>query len=162
MDRPPGGSREGVNLGGSSGSTDNPTSKKIPFFTNRRRWVYNFVGPDDNEALISCFFALKFVSQIEGTFGAVLFCNMCLSQKSLQKQGLVQDYTQRLIEGNIYRQKLSRLKLSRLRPHRLRLSRLRTLGVRLSRLQLYGSETGGGGGGGSNEIIYSSISRKKY
>ena len=33
MDRPPGGSR-GVNLGGgSSGSTDNPTSKKIPFFT---------------------------------------------------------------------------------------------------------------------------------
>ena len=32
------------------------------------------------------------------------------------KQGLVQDYTQRLIEGNIYRQKLSRLKLSRLRP----------------------------------------------
>ena len=35
MDRPPGGSRGGVNLGGggSSGSTDNPTSKKIPFLT---------------------------------------------------------------------------------------------------------------------------------
>ena len=32
------------------------------------------------------------------------------------KQVLAQDYTQRLIEGNIYRQKLSRLKLSRLRP----------------------------------------------
>ena len=32
------------------------------------------------------------------------------------QQGLVQDYSQRLIEGNIYRQKLSRLKLSRLRP----------------------------------------------
>ena len=79
-----------------------------------------------------------------------------------QKQGLVQDYSQRLIEGNIYRQKLSRLKLSRLRPNRLRFSRLRPLGLRLSRLQLYGSETGGGGrGGGSNEIIYSSISRKK-
>ena len=35
MDRPPGGgSREGVNLGGSSGSTDNPTSKKIPFLNH--------------------------------------------------------------------------------------------------------------------------------
>ena len=75
------------------------------------------------------------------------------------QQGLVQDYSQRLIKGNIYRQKLSRLKLSRLRPHRLRLSRLRPLGVRLSRLQLYGSETGGGGGG-ADEIIPSSISRK--
>ena len=44
------------------------------------------------------------------------------------KQGLVQDYSQRLIEGNIYRQKLSRLKLSRLRPHRARLSRLGPMG----------------------------------
>ena len=41
-----------------------------------------------------------------------------------RKQGLVQDYSQRLIEGNIYKQKLSRLKLSRLKPHRARLSRL--------------------------------------
>ena len=30
--------------GGSSGSTDNPTSKKIRFFTTLRG-VYNFVGP---------------------------------------------------------------------------------------------------------------------
>ena len=52
------------------------------------------------------------------------------------KQGLVQDYSQRLIEGNIYRQKLSRLKL-------------------------YGSQVWGWGAGGSNEIIYFSISRKK-
>ena len=74
------------------------------------------------------------------------------------KQGLVQDYSQRLKEGNIYRQKLSRLKLSRLRPYRHRLSRLRPLRVKLSRQQLYGSEAGGGGQG---EIIYSSISRKK-
>ena len=44
------------------------------------------------------------------------------------KQGLVQDYSQRLIEGNIYRQKLSRLKLSRLKPHRARLSRLGPMG----------------------------------
>ena len=44
------------------------------------------------------------------------------------KQGLVQDYSQRLIEGNIYKQKLSRLKLSRLRPHRARLSRLGPMG----------------------------------
>ena len=44
------------------------------------------------------------------------------------KQGLVQDYSQRLIEGNIYRQKLSRLKLSRLKPHRARLSRLGSMG----------------------------------
>ena len=46
-----------------------------------------------------------------------------------QEKGLVQDYSQRLIEGNIYRQKLSRLrphrqKLHRLRPHRLKLSEL--------------------------------------
>ena len=53
------------------------------------------------------------------------------------KQGLVQDlrlkggvynYSQRLIEGNIYRQKLSRLKLSRLKPHMARLSRLGPMG----------------------------------
>ena len=33
--------------------------------------------------------------------------------------------------------------------------------LRLNRLKLYGSEAGGGGGG-SSEIIYSSISRKKW
>ena len=32
------------------------------------------------------------------------------------KQGLVQDYSQRIEGANIYRQKLSRLKLFRLRP----------------------------------------------
>ena len=71
------------------------------------------------------------------------------------KQGLVQDYTQRLIKGNIYRQKLSRL-----RPHRLGWAK--GYGLRLDRLSLYGSETGVGvvGRGGSSEIIYSSISRK--
>ena len=45
-----------------------------------------------------------------------------------QKQGFVELYTQRLIEGNIVRQKLSRLKLYRLRPHRLRLWWLRPIG----------------------------------
>ena len=34
----------------------------------------------------------------------------------LNKQGLVQDYSQRIEGANIYRQKLSRLKLSRLSP----------------------------------------------
>ena len=47
---------------------------------------------------------------------------------AILKQGLVQDYSQRLIEGNIYKQKLSRLKLSRLKPHRARLSRLGPMG----------------------------------
>ena len=37
------------------------------------------------------------------------------------KQGFIEGYSQRLKEGNIYKQKLSRLKLSRLRPRRLRL-----------------------------------------
>ena len=45
MDRSPGVSREGGKLrGGSSGSTKNTKSKKIPFFTTYRG-VYNFVGP---------------------------------------------------------------------------------------------------------------------
>ena len=70
------------------------------------------------------------------------------------KQGFVELYNQRLKEGNIVRQKLSRLKphrprVSRLRPHRLRLSRLYPIGwakvhgLRLYRLKLYGSEAGG-------------------
>ena len=49
------------------------------------------------------------------------------------KRGFKEGYTQRLIEGNIFR-------------------------LRLSRLTLYGSE---GGDGGQGEIIYSSMSRKK-
>ena len=51
----------------------------------------------------------------------VLQLAICTREEKLNKkpkQGLVQDYSQRLIEGNIYRQKLLRLKLSRLRPHR--------------------------------------------
>ena len=44
------------------------------------------------------------------------------------KQGLVQDYSQRIEGANIYWQKLSRLKLSRLRPYRHRLPRLRPIG----------------------------------
>ena len=59
--------------------------------------------------------------------------------KVITKQGFVELYTQRLIEGNIVK-----LKLSKLRPHSLK---------------LYGYESRGGGG--SNEIIYSCISRKK-
>ena len=72
------------------------------------------------------------------------------------KQGFVEPYTQRLIEGNIVK-----LKLFRLRPHRLRLSWLRPHMLTSHRLRLhrlFGSEAGGGR---SNEIIYSSISRKK-
>ena len=76
------------------------------------------------------------------------------------KQGLAQDYTQRIEEGNIVRQKLSRLKLYRLRLHRHRLGWARGHGLRLYSLSLYGSETGGGGGG-SSEIIYSSPSIRK-
>ena len=75
------------------------------------------------------------------------------------KQGLVQDYSQRIEGANIYRQKLSRLKLSRLRPHRHRSGWAKGHGLRLYRQQLYGSETGGGGG--SSEIIYSSPSIRK-
>ena len=66
----------------------------------------------------------------------------------LHKQGFVEGYSQRLIEGNIVRQKLSRLKVSRLRPHRLRLV-TEAHGLRLYRLKLYGSDAGGGGGVGS-------------
>ena len=80
------------------------------------------------------------------------------TDKPTSKQGLVQDYSQRLIEGNIYKQKLSRLKLYRLRLHRHKPGWAKGHGLRLYSLSLYGSETGGGGG--SNEIIYSSISRK--
>ena len=56
----------------------------------------------------------------------------------LEKQGFEELYTQRLIEGNI-----SRLKLSKLRPHRLG----------LSRLGLSWSEAGVGGGGQRNYIL---------
>ena len=111
-----------------------------------------------------------FITSVLHNFGSALY---------IHKQGLVQDYSQRLIEGNIYRQKLSSLrphiqKLHRLRPHRLNLPRMRLSiakavearlgkahGLRHYRLTLYGSEAGVGAGGGSNEIIYSSISRKK-
>ena len=49
-----------------------------------------------------------------------------LNRNFKDKQGFVELYTQRIKEGNIVRQKLSRLrphrqKLHRLRPHRLRL-----------------------------------------
>ena len=64
-----------------------------------------------------------------------------LQPNFIWKQVLAEDYTQRLIEGNIYGQKLSRL--------------------RLSRRMLYGSETGAGARGGSKEIIHSSIRGKK-
>ena len=81
------------------------------------------------------------------------------------KQGLVQDYSQRIEEGNIYRQKLSRLKLYRLRLHRHRPGWAKGHGLRLYSLSLYGSETGvggrGWGWGGSSEIIYSSPSIRK-
>ena len=60
------------------------------------------------------------------------------------KQGLVQDYSQRIEEGNIVRQKLSRLKLYRLRLHRHRPGWANGHGLRLYSLSLYGSETGGG------------------
>ena len=45
MDRPPGGSREGVNLGGSSGSTVNPTSKKIPFLRVIEEYIISLDPP---------------------------------------------------------------------------------------------------------------------
>ena len=80
------------------------------------------------------------------------------------KQGLVQDYSQRIEGANIYRQKLSRLKLYRLRLHRHRPGWAKGHGLRLYRQHLYGSETGVGGGGGvggSSEIIYSSPSIRK-
>ena len=67
-----------------------------------------------------------------------------------KKQGFEEGYSQRLIEGNIFR-----LKLSRLRPHRLRLSSLRSHGLRLSEFEAMG------GGVGYKEIIYPSISREK-
>ena len=59
---------------------------------------------------------------------SIILKDYVADDSEINKQGLVQDYSQRLIEGNIYRQKLSRLKLSRLRPHRLRLSRLGPMG----------------------------------
>ena len=68
------------------------------------------------------------------------------------KQGLVQDYSQRIEGANIYRQKLSRLKLSRLRPHRHRPGWAKGHGLRHYRQQLYGSETGGGGWGGPAKL----------
>ena len=57
--------------------------------------------------------------------------------EKMTKQGLAQDYTQRIEEGNIVRQKLSRLKLYRLRPHRLRLSKVRPHRLRPYKLRLY-------------------------
>ena len=78
--------------------------------------------------------------------------------KSITKQGLVQDYSQRIEEGNIYRQKLSRLKLYRLRLHRHRPGWAKGHGLRLYSLSLYGSETGVGGGGGGVQRNYILIS----
>ena len=60
-----------------------------------------------------------------------------------KKQGFVEGYSQRLIEGNIVRPKLSRLKVSRLRLHRLRLV-AEAHELRLHKLTLYASETGCG------------------
>ena len=65
---------------------------------------------------------------------------------------MVQDYSQRIEEGNIYRQKLSRLKLYRLRLHRHRPAWAKGHGLRLYNLSLYGSETGVGGGGGGGGV----------
>ena len=59
------------------------------------------------------------------------------------KQVLAQDYTQRLIEGNIVR-----LKLSRLRSHGLRLTRLRLYRLKFMRLKPIGSGTRGWRSGG--------------
>ena len=56
----------------------------------------------------------KFLSLFPRNFNLLIFI-------MIVKQGLAQDYTQRIEEGNIVRQKLSRLKLYRLRPHRFRL-----------------------------------------
>ena len=84
-----------------------------------------------------------------------------LFSRVIIKQGFVELYTQRLIEGNIVRQKLSRLRPHRQKLHRLRPHRLTSHRLGLHRLS--GSDWGGGGGGrGSSEIIYSSISRKKF
>ena len=97
------------------------------------------------------------------------------------KQGFVKDYTQRLKEGNIARQKLSRLKLSRLRPLGspgrssigslvppiLKIFKLQlhfqttTMGCRLENFKFL-NYNNGLRLGGSNKIIYSSLSRKKY
>ena len=64
------------------------------------------------------------------------------------KQGFIEGYSQRLIEGNIFRPKphmlrLFRLGLSSLGSHRLRLCRLK-----LHRLSWSKLGRGGGGGGG--------------
>ena len=84
------------------------------------------------------------------------------------KQGFVELYTQRLIEGNICGLRPHRLRLSWPKPSGLRLSRLKLCKLKLSRLRshrlgLSWSEAGGWGGGGVggvNKIIYSSMSRK--
>ena len=63
-------------------------------------------------------------------------------------QGFVEDYSQRLIEGNIVRVKLSRLRLYMLGHNRLRLPRLWFHRQRLSKLP----DSGGEGGGGSTKL----------
>ena len=70
--------------------------------------------------------------------------------------------SKRLIEGNIFRLSPHKLRLFTLRSHRLRISRFRLYRLRPHKLRLSGSEAEGGGEGRrSNEIIYSSMSRKK-
>ena len=83
--------------------------------TNKCKFLNTFLYID--YAILFCF----------DIYGTVFFC--CLFLKYITKQGLVQDYSQRIEGANIYRQKLSRLKLSRLRHHRLRLSRLGPMGL---------------------------------
>ena len=54
----------------------------------------------------------------------VFLCHLIAEESVTKiKQGFIEGYSQRLIEGNI-----DRLKLSRLRPHRLRLWWLRPMG----------------------------------
>ena len=84
-------------------------------------------------------------------------CKDTISENNL-KQGLVQDYSQRIEGANIYKQKLSRLKLSRLKPHRHRPGWAKGHGLRLYSM---GLRLGVGGWGGSSEIIYSSPSIRK-
>ena len=75
----------------------------------------------------------------------VFYCNL-ITCSLMATEIPKQDYSQRIEEGNIGRQKLSRLKLYRLRLHRHRPGWAKGHGLRLYSLSLYGSETGGGGG----------------
>ena len=69
----------------------------------------------------------------------ILLKGKCMNIRLIRmiKQGLVQDYSQRIEGANIFRQKLSRLKLSRLRPYRHRLPRLRPHRLGPNRLRPY-------------------------